>query len=144
MQWGKYVENAQAYPERDPAYHAVNKVRYRWFFTRVNPVGPPIEPDVQGGNGMTLIPPHDTPLPKVAPPPRLRYTGALPASLIVGQEYMLTLRVEHADMPPGSRGVAEGDHQGVKWLRLRKSLGFTKGSGEVENDDYGTSGFVWG
>ena len=95
-----------AYPERDPAYHAVNKVRYRWFFTRVNPVGPPIELDVQGGNAMTLIPPHDAPLPKVDPPPRLRYAGPLPASLVVGEEYMLTLRVEHADVPSQGHEVA--------------------------------------
>jgi hypothetical protein len=99
LQWGKYEKNAEAYPERDPAYHALNKVRYRWFFTRISPAGPPIELDVQFGNGMTLIPPHDAPASKVDPPPRLRYTGALPGSLVVNQQYRLTLRVEHADEP---------------------------------------------
>lgn len=99
LQWGKYVQGAGAYPDRDPAYHKVNKVRYRWFFTRLNPAGPRIELDVQGGNAMTLIPPHDDPPPKVDPPPRLRYAGPLPAALVVNQQYMLTLRVEHADNP---------------------------------------------
>jgi hypothetical protein len=99
LQWGKFAANAAAYPEPDPAYHAVNKLRYRWFFTRLNPPGAPVELDVQGGDAMTLIPPHDTPLPKVDPPPRLRYSGPLPASLVVGQQYTLTLRVEHRDDP---------------------------------------------
>jgi hypothetical protein len=98
LQWGKYVANAPSYPELDPAYHKVNKVRYRWFFTRLNPAGPRIELDVQGGNAMTLIPPRNDP-PKVDPPPRLRYVGLLPAALVVNQQYTLTLRVEHADFP---------------------------------------------
>ncbi len=29
--------------------------------------------------------------------PRLRYSGALPPALVVGQQYVVTLRVEHAD-----------------------------------------------
>lgn len=103
LQWGKYVEGALEYAERDPIYHAVNKVRYRWIFRRINLAGPPIELEVQGGNAMRLIPPHAAsavpPVPKVDPPPRLRYTGALPAALVVGQQYKLTLRVEHASVP---------------------------------------------
>jgi len=99
LQWGKFVANAAAFPAIDPNYHAVNKVQYRWFFTRITPVGPPIELAVQGGLAMTLIPPHDAPPPKVDPPPRLRYTGVLPAALVVDQKYTLTLRVEHADFP---------------------------------------------
>lgn len=97
LQWGKFVADAAEYPEPDAAYHAVNKLRYRWFFTRLNPPGAPIELDVQGDNAMTLIPPHDTPLPKVDPPPRLRYAGPLPAALVAGQQYTLALRVEHKD-----------------------------------------------
>jgi hypothetical protein len=98
LQWGKYVANAPSFEERDPAYHKVNKVRYRWFFTRLNPAGLRIELDVQGGNAMTLIQPRNDP-PKVDPPPRLRYVGPLPAALVVNQQYTLTLRVEHADFP---------------------------------------------
>jgi len=97
LQWGAFVADAAAYPEPDPTYHAVNKLRYRWFFTRVNPPGAPVELDVAGGTAMTLIPPHDTPLPKVDPPARLRYSGPLPAALVVGQQYSVSLRVEHLD-----------------------------------------------
>lgn len=106
LQWGLYVENAASYPEPNPIYHALNKVRYRWFFRRITPTGAPIDLDVQGGNAMTLIPPHDTPLPAVAPPARLRYSGALPAALVVGQEYTVTLRVEHADTPTQGHEVS--------------------------------------
>jgi hypothetical protein len=99
LQWGKYVQDAASFPELNPSYHALNKIRYRWFFRRIAPAGPPIELDVQGGNAMTLIPPHDTPLPKVDPPARLRYNGMLPEALVVGQQYTVTLRVEHATTP---------------------------------------------
>ena len=99
LQWGRFVADAVAWPQPDPAYHAVNKLRYRWFFTRLNSPGAPIELDVQGGSAMTLIPPHATPLPKVDPPPRLRYSGPLPPALVVGQQYTLSLRVEYADDP---------------------------------------------
>ena len=92
LQWGKYVDGAGVYPERDPAYTAVNKVRYRWFFTRVNPPGARIELDVQGGNAMVLVPPASN-----SEVPRLRYSGALPPGVVVGQQYVVTLRVEHAD-----------------------------------------------
>jgi hypothetical protein len=91
LQWGKYVQGAAVYAERDPAYAAVNKVRYRWFFTGINPPGARIELDVQGGNAMVLVPPaSDGEL------PRLRYSGGLPPGVVAGQ-YMVTLRVEHAD-----------------------------------------------
>ncbi len=106
LQWGKFVAGAATYPEPDPLYHAVNKLRYRWFFARVAPPGAPIELDVQGGIGMTLIPPHDSPLPKVDPPPRLRYSGPLPAALAVGQQYLLTLRVELSDDPAQAHTAA--------------------------------------
>jgi hypothetical protein len=94
LQWGKYVAGAGAYPEPNPAYHAVNKLRYRWLFTRVNPPGAPIELDVQGGNVMTLVPPASN-----SELPRLRYAGTLPAAVVVGQQYTVTLRVEHLDNP---------------------------------------------
>jgi len=110
LPWGKYVKDAFVYPERDPNYHATNKVRYRWFFRRIAPAGPVLELDVQGGNAMTLIPPHPAsaapPLPKVDPPPRLRYSGALPAAVVVGQQYSVTLRVEHADTPAQGHEVS--------------------------------------
>ena len=92
LQWGKYVDGAAVYAERDPAYAAVNKVRYRWFFTRVNPPGARIELDVQGGNAMVLVPPASN-----GELPRLRYSGGLPSAVVVGQQYVVTLRVEHAD-----------------------------------------------
>lgn len=92
LQWGKYVDGAAVYPERDPAYAAVNKVRYRWFFTRVNPPGTRVELDVQGGNAMVLVPPASG-----GEVPRLRYSGGLPPAVVVGQQYVVTLRVEHAD-----------------------------------------------
>ena len=92
LQWGKYVQGAAVYPERDPAYAAVNKVRYRWFFARVNPPGARMELDVQGGNAMVLVPPAGN-----SEVPRLRYSGALPPGVVVGQQYVVTLRVEFAD-----------------------------------------------
>jgi len=92
LQWGKYVDGAAVYPERDPAYAAVNKVRYRWFFTRVNPPGARVELDVQGGNAMVLVPPTSG-----GELPRLRYSGGLPPTVVVGQQYVVTLRVEFAD-----------------------------------------------
>lgn len=92
LQWGKYVDGAAVYPERDTAYAAVNKVRYRWFFTRVNPPGARVELDVQGGNAMVLVPPASG-----GEVPRLRYSGALPPAVVVGQQYVVTLRVEYAD-----------------------------------------------
>ncbi len=80
LQWGKYVQGAAVYPERDPAYAAVNKVRYRWFFTGINPPRARIELDVQGGNAMVLVPPaSDGEL------PRLRYSGGLPPGVAAGQ-----------------------------------------------------------
>jgi hypothetical protein len=89
LQWATYDQ----YVEPEPNYHAVNKVRYRWFLQRVSPVGPVMELDVQGGNSLRLIAPSNA----VAPPPRLRYIGALPAALVTGVAYNLTLRVEHRD-----------------------------------------------
>ena len=89
LQWATYDQ----YLVPDPNYHAVNKVRYRWFFQRVSPVGPAIELDVQGGNALRLIAPSNT----VVPPPRLRFIGALPAVLVIGAAYNITLRVEHRD-----------------------------------------------
>jgi hypothetical protein len=95
LQWGRYVEGADSYPQPDPVYHAINKVRYRWLFRRVAPPGPEIELALPNMSALTLIPPSDT----VAPPPRLRYTGPLPAELVVGQQYMVILRVDHSDVP---------------------------------------------
>jgi hypothetical protein len=89
LQWARYPQ----YLEPDPNYHAVNKVRYRWFFQRVSPVGPVIELDVQGGSALRLIAPSNT----VAPPPRLRFVGTLPAALVTGAAYTVTLRIEHQD-----------------------------------------------
>jgi hypothetical protein len=100
LQWGKYVGGAPVYTERDPAYAAVNKVRYRWFFTGINPPGARIELDVQGGNAMVLVPPaSDGEL------PRLRYSGGLPPGVVAGQ-YLVTLRVEHADNAAQGHEVA--------------------------------------
>ena len=89
LQWATYDQ----YVEPDPNYHAVNKVRYRWFLQRVSPVGPVMELDVQSGNALRLIAPSNT----VLPPPRLRYIGAMPAALVIGAAYSVTLRVEHHD-----------------------------------------------
>ena len=89
VQWAKYDQ----YTELDPSYHAVNKLRYRWLFQRLSPPQPVIELEVQGGKALRLIAPSDT----VAPPPRLRFTGALPATLTIGATYAVTLRVEHQD-----------------------------------------------
>jgi hypothetical protein len=87
LQWAKYPQ----YSEPDPNYHAVNQVRYRWFFQRVSPVGPVIELDVQGGNALRLQPPSGT------LPSRLRFMGALPAALVTGAAYTVRLRVEYQD-----------------------------------------------
>lgn len=88
LQWATYAE----YLVPDPNYHAVNKIRYRWFFQRVSPVGAAIELDVQGHNALRLIPPNSS-----AQLPRLRFIGELPAALITGTAYNVTLRVEHRD-----------------------------------------------
>jgi hypothetical protein len=100
LQWGKYVQGAAVYPERDPAYAAVNKVRYRWFFTGINPPRARIELDVQGGNAMVLVPPASG-----GELPRLRYSGGLPPGVVAGQ-YVVTLRVEHADNAAQGHEVA--------------------------------------
>jgi hypothetical protein len=101
LQWGKYVDGAAVYAERDPAYEAVNKVRYQWFFARVTPPGARIELDVKGGNAMVLVPPASA-----GELPRLRYSGGLPPAVVVGQQYVVTLRVEHADNAAQGHEVA--------------------------------------
>lgn len=94
LQWGKYVAGAAQWAEPNGAYHAVNKLRYRWFFTRLNGPGAPVELDVAGGDAMPLIPPAAE-----GELPRLRYAGPLPPALVAGQQYTLALRVEHRDDP---------------------------------------------
>jgi hypothetical protein len=91
--WARKIPPAVAY-ELDPDYHAQNKLRFRWRFV---PSGAPA-----GRNGGEFAP---TPQQwAYVPPannndkPRLRYSGALPAGLGTGN-YILTLRVEHADQP---------------------------------------------
>ncbi len=122
LQWGKYVEDtpndappdqrrpAVEYPERDPAYHAVNKLHYRWSFQRLAGADAPIHLGAQAENVMVLIPPHralqNPAVPQVDPPPRLRYKGPLPAALVAGQQYTVTLRVEHIDNPAQGHAVS--------------------------------------
>ncbi len=97
LQWANYVEHPAPEPAEyvglNPQYHAVNKIRYRWFFRHVDdPPGLGTELDLEGGDALQLVPPDDD-----VEFPRLRYTGDLPHSLIRGERYTVTLRVENKD-----------------------------------------------
>lgn len=85
IQWAQFPDFLQP----DPVYQAVNRVRYRWIFRRVSPAGGPIELNTQNGAALRLLPSDGT-----VPVSRLRYTGTLPGTLVVGQAYTVTLRVE--------------------------------------------------
>jgi hypothetical protein len=85
LQWAQFP----ALTQPDPNYHAVNRLRYRWIFRRVSPAGSPVELNTQGGAALKLLAANGT-----IPVARLHYTGSLPNTLVVGQAYTVTLRVE--------------------------------------------------
>jgi hypothetical protein len=87
LQWATYP----AYTAKNPDYHAVNKVQYRWLFRPVaTPPSSNVELDLAGDTLLQLIPPATS-----GEVPRLRYTGSLPDSLVtVGNSYIVTLRVQ--------------------------------------------------
>jgi hypothetical protein len=87
LQWATYP----AYTDKDPDYHAVNRVQYRWFFRPVaTPPSSNVELDLAGDTLLQLMPPA-----AADEVPRLRYTGSLPDSLVtVGNSYIVTLRVQ--------------------------------------------------
>jgi hypothetical protein len=86
LQWAAYP----AYTEKNPDYHAVNKVQVRWFFRpAAAPPSADLELDLAGDTLLRLIPPA-----AAGEVPRLRYTGSLPDSLVtVGSSTVVTLRV---------------------------------------------------
>jgi hypothetical protein len=86
------VLEAQAPPQwADPAYQAVNQLRFRFQF---DPVGAPAgRAPAAFGPALVFV---DSP-----EPPRLRYTGPLPAALGTGN-YRLTLIVEKIAGAPAS------------------------------------------
>ncbi len=90
LQWARYP----AYTEKDPEYHTVNRVRYRWFFRpAAAPPASDVELDLGGDSLLQLIPPAASG--EVA---RLRVMGSLPDALVtVGGSYRVTLRVQHRD-----------------------------------------------
>jgi hypothetical protein len=87
LQWATYP----AYTDKNPDYHAINKVQYRWFFRPVaTPPSSNVELDLAGDTLLQLIPPAAS-----GEVPRLRYTGSLPDSLVtVGSSSIVTLRVQ--------------------------------------------------
>lgn len=90
LQWANFDNGS--FSGMNPEYHAVNKLRYRWLFRRVgDPPGAQIELDLQNGAALALLPGDSS------RPARLRFTGSLPGSLVVGASYVVTLRVEHLD-----------------------------------------------
>jgi len=96
LHWGRKAADGVNY-EPNPAYHALNKLRYLWRFA---PAGPP------AGRASGVLQPAPGQLRYIAvkseqgntypPVPLLRYSGPLPAGLGTGS-YTLTLRVEHMD-----------------------------------------------
>jgi hypothetical protein len=87
LQWATYP----SFIDKNPEYHAINKVQYRWFFRlQGTPPSSNVELDLAGDTRLQLIPPASE-----GELPRLRYTGALPDSLVtVGSNYVVTLRVQ--------------------------------------------------
>jgi hypothetical protein len=96
-QWGKQAEAGPGFVI-NPAYHAVNRLRYRWRFA---PSGPPA-----GRGSAELVPPSaqltfvpaGSEGPQTPLVPLVRLSEALPAALGTGN-YTLTLRVEDTDNP---------------------------------------------
>lgn len=93
LQWANFDKGPPPmFVGMSPEYHALNKIRYRWLFRRVgDPPSATIELDLQGGNALSLLEGE------ASKPSRLHYNGSLPGSLISGADYLVTLRVEHAD-----------------------------------------------
>lgn len=96
-QWGKKAATGPGFVV-NPAYHAVNRLRYRWRFA---PSGPPA-----GRASAELVPdpaqlafvPAGSEGPGTPQVPLVRLSGALPAALGTGS-YTLTLRVEDTQNP---------------------------------------------
>jgi hypothetical protein len=114
-QWGTKHTTTGTY-ERNPDYHEVNKIRYRWRF---QPSGPPED---RAGGELVFKPsglPEDRPGELVLneeqmvfgpgatdnDPMVVRYQGRLPSGLGVGN-YTLTLRVEDRDEPTKGHEVS--------------------------------------
>jgi hypothetical protein len=114
-QWGTKNTMTGTY-ERNPDYHEVNKIRYRWRF---QPSGPPED---RAGGELVFKPsglPEDRPGELVLneeqmvfgpgatdnDPMVVRYQGSLPSGLGVGK-YTLTLRVEDRDEPTKGHEVS--------------------------------------
>ena len=95
LQWANYDSSSETYDGLNPDYHKVNRIRYRWFLRRIGPPpGPLIELDLQDGDALQFIPSSDAPGEEVA---KLRYIGTLPGTVVVGESYNVTLRVEDLD-----------------------------------------------
>jgi hypothetical protein len=96
-QWGKKADSGTGFV-LNPAYHAINRLHYRWRFA---PSGPP------AGRASAQLAPDAAQLAFIPagsegagtpPVPLVRYAGALPAALGTGS-YILTLRVEDTQNP---------------------------------------------
>jgi len=96
VNWAELVAEGppREYGGKSERYHAVNALRYRWLLLRVgDPVADTVEVDLRDGDALELFEADAN------RPTRLRFTGTLPGSLIVGDSYEVTLRVEHEDDP---------------------------------------------
>jgi hypothetical protein len=107
VQWANYVSGpSPGYEGLNPEYHAVNKIRYRWFLQRTHPTpGPEFELDLQAYVATEIIPAASA-----SEASRLRYIGDL-SSVAVGEKYSVRLRVE--DKENSSVG-----HQAVRTVTI--------------------------
>ena len=77
----------------NPDYHAINKLRYRWFLRPQATGGASVEVDHRAGQLLRWLPYDQV----KNLPPRLQYSGVLPAEVVTNTPYQLILRVEHRD-----------------------------------------------
>lgn len=91
LQWVNHADPGTLNPD----YHAINKLRYRWFLRPLATSGASVEVDHRNGQLLRWLP-YDK---SKNLPPRLQYSGVLPAEVVTNSRYQLILRVEHRDNP---------------------------------------------
>ncbi len=97
--WGQPVDDTSSF-ELNEAYHAINRLQYRWEF---RPNGAPVDRDtvdfIPAAEDYLFIPPEEP------DPARIRYTGPLPVQL--DGNYRLYLHVEDSQGELGGHTSAE-------------------------------------
>jgi hypothetical protein len=89
----------------NPAYHEINRLRYRWRFAPAGlPAGRAAADLVPSITDLRFVPAGSEGA-ATPPVPLVRFSGALPSSLGTGS-YTLTLRVEHMDNPARGHEVS--------------------------------------